>query len=90
MENNKDLQNEGKYSYDKESAEKFSEMGTTFSINIFQWVLTSNRKGLKPSKGIVRVKGFSNQKEKTFEFADNVVKDLDNNIWDGRKTVFVK
>lgn len=91
MYNVKDIQFVGKHDYDKESAERFASWGgKSFSVNIFQWGLKSNGKEMKPLKGLVRVSGSPSNKEKVFEFCENVVKDLDANLWDGRKSVTVK
>jgi hypothetical protein len=84
MYNAKDIQFVGKHDYDKESAEK---MASSFSVGIFQWVLG---KEMKPSKAVVRVSGSPLNKEKVFECCNKIVKDLDANIWDGRKTVTIK
>lgn len=90
MYNTKDIQFVGKHDYDKESA--ITEIGwnKTFSVGIFKWELKSNGKSMKKGKAIVRVSGLVENKEKVFEFAENVVKDLDANMWDGRKSVVVK
>ena len=91
MHNTKDLQFVGKHDYDKASAENFASWnGKTFSINIFQWLLKNNGKEMKAGKGIVRVSGSPKIKEKVFEMAENVVKQLDAGNWDGRKSVGVK
>jgi hypothetical protein len=92
MYNSKDVQFVGKHDYDKESAEKFASWAgsKTFSVNIFQWGLKSNGKEMKPLKGLVRVSGSPLNKEKVFEICENIVKDLDANLWDGRKYVNVK
>jgi hypothetical protein len=45
---------------------------------------------MKPSKAVVRVSGSPLNKEKVFECCNKIVKDLDANIWDGRKTVTIK
>ena len=34
--------------------------------------------------------GLVENKDKVFDFCENVVKDLDSNLWDGRKSVTVK
>jgi hypothetical protein len=62
----------------------------SFSVGIFQWVLKNNGKEMKPSKAVVRVSGSPLNKEKVFECCNKIVKDLDANIWDGRKTVTIK
>lgn len=91
MYNTKDIQFVGKHDYDKESAERFSNWAEkSFSVNIFQWALKSNGKEMKPTKGVVRVSGSPQNKEKVFAFCESVVKDLDSGTWDGRKSVFVK
>lgn len=88
MYNFKDIQFVGKHDYDKESA--ILCRNKTFSVGIFKWELKNDGKTMKKGKAIVRVSGDVSNKEKVFEFAENVVKDLDANIWDGRKTVTVK
>jgi hypothetical protein len=91
MYNPKDIQFVGKHDYDKEEALKYAAWnGKSFSVNIFRWVLKSNGKSMKKGKGIVRVSGSPKIKEKIFEYCGNIVKDLDNGNWDGRKTVSVK
>lgn len=90
MYNIKDIQFVGKHDYDKESAITESGWNKTFSVGIFKWELKSNGKSMKKGKAIVRVSGLVENKEKVFEFAENVVKDLDANMWDGRKSVVVK
>ena len=47
-------------------------------------------KEMKPSKAVVRVSGGTFNKEKVFECCNKIVKDLDANICDGRKTVSIK
>jgi hypothetical protein len=90
MYNEKDIQFAGKHDYDKESAIKFCSWGTaTFSVNIFKWGLKSNGKSMKRLKCVVRVTGSPSNRHKVFEFCENVVKDLDAGIWDGRKSVSV-
>ncbi len=85
-----DIQFVAKHDYDKQSAERFASYGgKSFSVNIFQWVLKSNGKSMKPSKGIVRVSGAPEIQVKVFEMAENIVKLLDAGDWDGRKTVVV-
>ena len=88
MYNTKDIQFVGKHDYDKENA--ITGLNKTFSVGIFKWELKSNGKSMKKGKAIVRVSGLVENKENVFEFAENVVKDLDANMWDGRKSVVVK
>ena len=90
MYNPKDVQFVGKHDYDKEAAITESGWNKTFSVGIFKWELKNNGKSMKKGKAIVRVSGLVVNKEKVFEFAENVVKDLDANMWDGRKSVVVK
>ena len=91
MHNKKDIQFVGKHDYDKERAEKFASWeGGSFSVNIFQWELKNSGKEMKKSKCVVRVSGRNVDKEKVFELCDKIVKDLDNNMWDGRKTVSIR
>lgn len=90
MYNPKDIQFVGKHDYNREEAEKYAAWGgKSFSVNIFPWLLKSDGKSMKPGKGVVRVSGKPSDKEKVFEFCENVVKDLDTGIWDGRKSVTV-
>jgi len=90
MYNTRDIQFVGKHDYDKDSANKFADWGgKSFSVNIFKWGLKSNGKEMKPLKGVVRVSGKPEEKEKVFAHCDVIVKQLDNNEWDGRKTVNV-
>lgn len=90
MYNIKDVQFVGKHDYDKENAITESGWNKTFSVGIFKWELKSNGKSMKKGKAVVRVSGLVENKERVFEFAENVVKDLDANLWDGRKSVVVK
>lgn len=90
MYNVKDIQFVGKHDYDKENAITESGWNKTFSVGIFKWELKSNGKSMKKGKAVVRVSGLVENKEKVFEFAENVVKHLDANMWDGRKSVVVK
>lgn len=91
MYNKKDIQFFGKHDYDKESAERYASYNTnTFSVNIFKWGMKSNGKEMKPLKCVVRVHGNPLNKKNVFEVCENIIKDLDNNMWDGRKSVFVK
>ncbi len=90
MYNIKDIQFVGKHDYDKESAIVDSGWNKTFSVGIFKWELKGNGKSMKRGKAIVRVSGLVENKEKVFEFAEYVVKDLDSDMWDGRKSVIIK
>lgn len=90
MYNVKDVQFVGKHDYDKENAMTESGWNKTFSVGIFKWELKGNGKSMKKGKTVVRVSGLVENKEKVFEFCENVVKDLDSNLWDGRKSVTVK
>lgn len=91
MYNLKDIQFVGKHDYDKESAEKFASWnGKSFSVNIFKWGLKTNGKEMKPLKCVVRVSGSPLNKEKVFESCENIIKDLDNGTWSGKKSVIVK
>ena len=90
MYNTKDIQFVGKHDYDKENAMTESGWNKTFSVGVFKWELKGNGKSMKKGKAVVRVSGLVENKEKVFEFCENVVKDLDANMWDGRKSVTVK
>lgn len=91
MYNSNDLQFAGKHDFDKIKAESMAGWARySFTINIFQWVLASNGKYLKRSKGLVRVKGRVENKENAFVTAELIVNKLDAGEWDGRKTVTVK
>ena len=90
MYNIKDIQFVGKHDYDKENYLSETGWNKTFSVGIFKWELKNNRKSMKKGKTIVRVSGLVTDKVKVFAFAENVVNDLDVNLWDGRKTVVVK
>lgn len=91
MYNSLDLQFAGKHDFDKIKAESMARWARhSFTINIFQWILTSNGKSLKRSKGLVRVKGCVENKENAFATAELIVNKLDAGEWDGRKTVTVK
>ena len=90
MYNVKDIQFVGKHDYDKENS--LSDLGwnKTFSVGIFKWELKSNGKSMKKGKTVVRISGVVENKEKVFDFAENAIKDLDSDMWDGRKYVLVK
>ncbi len=91
MYNIKDIAFVGKHDYDKASAERFASYGgNSFSVGIFKWELKSNGKEMKRGKVVVRVHGSCGAIKSVFENCEYIVKDLDNNEWDGRKNVFVK
>ena len=91
MYNPKDIQFVGKHDYDKSSAERYASYDVqSFSVNIFKWGLKSNGKEMKPLKCVVRVSGSPSNKEKIFESCENIIKDLDNGTWSGKKSVIVK
>ena len=90
MYNKEHIQFVGKHDYDKESAITESGWNKNFSVGIFKWELKNNGKSMKKGKAIVRVSGLVENKDKVFEFAENVVKDLDANLWDGRKSIVIK
>ena len=90
MYNVKDIQFVGKHDYDKENSLSDSGWNKTFSVGIFKWELKSNGKSMKKGKTVVRISGLVENKEKVFDFAENAIKDLDSDMWDGRKYVLVK
>ncbi len=90
MYNVKDVQFVGKHDYDKENSLSESGWNKTFSVGIFKWELKSNGKSMKKGKTVVRISGLVENKEKVFDFAENAIKDLDSDMWDGRKSVLVK
>ena len=90
MYNVKDIQFVGKHDYDKENSLSDSGWNKTFSVGIFKWELKSNGKSMKKGKTVVRISGVVENKEKVFDFAENAIKDLDSDMWDGRKYVLVK
>lgn len=90
MYNVKDIQFVGKHDYDKENSLSDSGWNKTFSVGIFKWELKSNGKSMKKGKTIVRIYGVVENKEKVFDFAENAIKNLDSDMWDGRKSVLVK
>ena len=85
-----DINLAGKHDYDKEAAiHKANNRNIlTFSIGIFKWELTKKGDSVKKVT-IVRVSGLANKKGKVFEKADSLVKELDANNWDGKRTIFV-
>ena len=85
--NVKEIENVGKHDFQRFAIEG---LNVNFSVGVFKWEIKGNGKEMKKSKAIVRISGKVADKEKVFAFADNVVKDLDEGMWDGRKTVFVK
>ena len=90
MYNVKDIQFVGKHDYDKENSLSDSGWNKTFSVGIFKWELKSDGKSMKKGKTVVRISGVVENKEKVFDFAENAIKDLDSDMWDGRKYVLVK
>ena len=52
--------------------------------------MKSNGKGMKPTKGVVRVFGPPANKEAVFAMCEKIVSSLDKGEWDGRKLVVVK
>ncbi len=83
-----------KHTYDRAEAERWSSLSIsteikTFSVGIFKWVATANGKNLKPSKALVRVHGHPSDAEKVFKMADDIVQQLDNGTWGGKKSVKV-
>lgn len=90
MYNAKDIQFVGKHDYDKEIAMTETGWNKTFSVGVFKWELKGNGKEMKKGKAVVRVSGLVENKDKVFEFCETVVKDLNTNLWDGRKYVTVK
>lgn len=90
MYNPKDIQFVGKHDYDKDNSLAQSGWNKTFSVGVFKWELRSNGKSMKKGKSIVRVAGPCAKAEEVFKMAEQVVLDLDNNEWDGRKTVLIK
>ena len=90
MYNPKDVQFIGKHDFDALSARRYARFcEKSFSVNIFKWGLKNNGKEMKPLKCVVRVYGSPDNIENVFKFCENVVKDLDSGIWDGRKSVVV-
>lgn len=45
---------------------------------------------MKPLKGKVRVTGRPSSKEKVFELCEEIVKALDEDTWNGRKSIILK
>lgn len=84
MYNPKDTQFVGKYDYDIESALKMSWMPSfnKFSVGIFQWEMKSNGKTMKRGKIKVRVVGECANRNKVFQIAEDIVRQMDNNTWD--------
>lgn len=60
----------------------------TASTGVFKWVTRSSGNGLKRSGSIVRVKG--GNLEKINNVAEDVRSLLDDDDWDGRKSVVIK
>ncbi len=90
MYNTKDIQFVGKHDYDKESTLAGASWNKTFSVGIFKWELKNNAKEMKKGKSIVRVSGPCVKADEVFKMAEQIVISLDNNEWDGRKTVTIK
>lgn len=90
MHNFKDTQFVGKHDYDKENAMTDSGWNKTFSVGVFRWELKNNGKSMKKGKIIVRISGLVTDKDRVFDMAEQVVKQLDSGIWSGRKSVVVK
>lgn len=92
MKNPRDRQYLGTHDYDDETAKRFASYNElkTFSIGIFQWVMTAKRKKMKPSKCIVRVKGTPQNSDAVFKEAERIIALLDAGEWNGKKSVTVK
>lgn len=90
MYNTKDIQFTGKHDYDKDNSLAGSGWNKTFSVGIFKWELKNNGKEMKKGKAIVRVSGPCVKADEVFKMAERVVLSLNNNVWDGRKTVIIK
>lgn len=91
MYNRKDIQFEGKHDFYPLSEENNpSYVVQSISTRIIKLELRSGGKSLKDSKCIVRVHGPLNKINDINKIAENIVKDLDEGNWDGRKNVFVK
>lgn len=84
MYNPKDIQFVGKHDFDRDIIEGWN---ITFSVGIFQWILSADGKHMKKGKAKVRVSGLVIDKQRVFEVAESIVNDLDSGNWDGRKTV---
>ncbi len=92
MYNTKDIVFAGKHDYDKDEALKYATNSNckSFSVGVFKWELKSNGKEMKKGRVIVRVSGLTTQVNQVMWMSENVVKLLDEGMWDGRKTVVIK
>jgi hypothetical protein len=61
-----------------------------FSVGIFQWIPTSDEKKLKKSAVKVRVYGYVHQPEAVYSKAKEIIKQLDDGTYTGKKNVTVK
>ena len=91
MYNRKDIQFEGKHDFYPLSKDTHASYAVkSISTRIVKLELRTKGKSLKDSKAIVRVHGPLNKIDDINKMAENIVKDLDEGNWDGRKNVFVK
>lgn len=88
---NTNLSEEGKHAYDKNNALEWLSVShpdtKSFSVGIFKWVLSANKRYLKPSKAVVRVIGSAKEPVKIFNTADLLIRRLDEGTWNGQKTL---
>jgi len=90
MYNTKDIQFTDKHDYDKDNSLSEAGWNKTFSVGVFKWELKSSGKEMKKGKIIVRVYGTVEKAENVFNKAEEIIKELDTGIWNGKKSVTVK
>jgi len=89
----KDRKEVFKYDYEGSCApgqQHMSMSQTVFSVGIFQWVPTTNGKGLKKSAVVFRVKGYVNKPETVYAAAEDICDKLDNKWVPDVRSITVK
>ncbi len=86
MYNSKQIQFVGKHDYEKSKLEGCN----TFSIGVFQWLLKNNKKEMKKSNSLVRIKGFGENPDDVYDTAEEIIKQLDSGNYSGKKNVNVQ
>jgi hypothetical protein len=73
----KDRKQEGKHDWSGSCAPGSFLLNATFSVGIFEWVLTSDGKGLKKTAVKYRIKGYSSNPDAVYARAEEVCDVMD-------------
>jgi hypothetical protein len=73
----KDRKQEGKHDWSGSCSPGSFVLNATFSVGIFEWVLTSDGKGLKKTAVKYRIKGYSSNPEAVYARSDEVCDVMD-------------